>query len=175
MPSRLRVPFGYLAGVLVVGLARPSPASLAAGGVIALAGEAVRLWASGHIDKTRALATGGPYARTRNPLYFGSLVMAVGVAVAASSLWAALAVTVYFAAFYPSVMREEAAFLSARFPGEYAAWAAEVPLFVPRLRPAGPRGTRFEWPRVRRNREWQTALALPAMAAVLWARAVLFP
>jgi len=72
-------------------------------------------------------------------------------------------------------LREEAAFLSARFPGEYAAWAAEVPLFVPRLRPAGPRGTRFEWPRVRRNREWQTALALPAMAAVLWARAVLFP
>src|SRR5262249_13459878 len=94
MPSRLPGPFRYLAGLPVAGPARPSPASLAAGGVIALAGEAVRLWASGHIDKTRALATGGPYARTRNPLYFGSLVMAVGVAVAASSLWAALAVTV---------------------------------------------------------------------------------
>jgi protein-S-isoprenylcysteine O-methyltransferase Ste14 len=175
MPSRLRVPFGYLLGIVVVALAHPTPPSLAAGGAIAAAGEAIRLWASGHIDKTRALATGGPYAHTRNPLYLGSFVMAIGVAVAAASLWAALAVAVYFAAFYPSVMREEAAFLRGRFPEEYAAWAAAVPLFLPRLTPAGPRATRFDWRRVRRNREWQTALALPAMAAVLWVRGRLLP
>jgi protein-S-isoprenylcysteine O-methyltransferase Ste14 len=171
MPSRLRVPCGYLLGLLVLVLARPRPASLAAGAAIALAGEAIRLWASGHIDKTRALATGGPYAHTRNPLYLGSLVMAIGVAVAAASPWAALAVAVYFAAFYPSVMREEAAFLRARFPDEYAAWGTAVPLFVPRLAPGGPRATRFDWDRVRRNREWRTAIALPALAALLWARA----
>jgi protein-S-isoprenylcysteine O-methyltransferase Ste14 len=170
MPSRLRVPFGYLLGIVVVALAHPTQASLAAGGAIAAAGEAIRLWASGHIDKTRALATGGPYAHTRNPLYVGSFVMAIGVAVAAASPWAALAVAVYFAAFYPSVMREEAAFLRGRFPEEYGAWARKVPLFLPRLIPAGPRATRFEWGRVGRNREWQTALAVPAMAAVLWAR-----
>jgi len=170
MPSRLRVPFGYLLGILVLVLARPSAGSLAGGGAIALAGEAIRLWASGHIDKTRALATGGPYAHTRNPLYLGSLVIAVGVAVAAASPWAALAVAAYFAAFYPSAMREEARFLRDRFPDEYAAWAAAVPLFLPRLAPAGPRATSFEWGRVQRNREWRTALALPAMAALLWAR-----
>jgi protein-S-isoprenylcysteine O-methyltransferase Ste14 len=130
----------------------------------------VRLWASGHIEKTRALATGGPYAHTRNPLYLGSLVLAVGVAVGASSPWAAVAVAAYFAAFYPSVMREESAFLRSRFPEEYAAWAAAVPLFFPRLTPGGPRASRFEWARVRRNREWRTALALPALAAVFWAR-----
>jgi protein-S-isoprenylcysteine O-methyltransferase Ste14 len=173
MPSRLRVPFGYLLGILVLALAHPSAGSLAAGGVMALAGEAMRLWASGHIDKTRALATGGPYAHTRNPLYLGSLGMAVGVAIGAASPWAALAVAIYFAAFYPSVMREEAAFLRARFPEQYAAWAAAVPLFLPRLAPAGPRATSFDWEQVRRNREWRTALALPAMAAVLWARGCL--
>jgi protein-S-isoprenylcysteine O-methyltransferase Ste14 len=170
MPSRRRVAFGYLLGIVVVALAHPTLASLAAGGAIAAAGEAIRLWASGHIDKTRSLATGGPYAHTRNPLYFGSFVMAIGVAVGAGSPWAALAVAVYFAAFYPSVMREETAFLRARFPEPYAAWAAAVPLFFPRLTPAGPRETRFEWSRVGRNREWRTALALPLMAAVLWAR-----
>jgi protein-S-isoprenylcysteine O-methyltransferase Ste14 len=170
MPSRLRVPAGYLLGILVLALARPSPASLAAGSAIGLAGEALRLWASGHIDKTRALATGGPYAHTRNPLYLGSLVMGVGVAVAAASVWAALAVAVYFAAFYPSVMREEARFLRERFPREYADWAAMVPLFLPRLAPGGPRATSFSWERVRRNREWRTALALPALAALLWVR-----
>jgi protein-S-isoprenylcysteine O-methyltransferase Ste14 len=175
MPSRLRVPFGYLLGIVVVALAHPTQASLAAGGAIAAAGEAIRLWASGHIDKTRALATGGPYAHTRNPLYLGSFVMAIGVAVAAASPWAALAMAVYFAAFYPSVMREEGAFLRARFPEEYATWAADVPLFLPRLMPAGPRATRFEWGRVRRNREWQTALAVPAMAVLLWARGQWLP
>jgi protein-S-isoprenylcysteine O-methyltransferase Ste14 len=137
---------------------------------MAVAGEAIRLWASGHIDKTRALATGGPYAHTRNPLYVGSLGMGVGVAIAAGSAWAALAVAAYFSAFYPSAMREEAAFLRARFPEEYAAWAAAVPLFFPRLLPAGPRATSFDWGQVRRNREWRTALALPAVAAALWAR-----
>jgi len=175
MPSRLRVPFGYLLGIVVVAVAHPTQASLAAGGAIAATGEAIRLWASGHIDKTRALATGGPYAYTRNPLYLGSFVMATGVAVAAASPWAALAVAVYFAAFYPSVMREEAAFLRGRFPEEYATWAAAVPLFFPRLTPAGPRTTKFQWERVRRNREWQTAFALPLMAAVLWARGQLLP
>jgi protein-S-isoprenylcysteine O-methyltransferase Ste14 len=173
MPSRLRVPTGYLLGILVLVLARPTLASLAAGGAVGLAGEALRLWASGHIDKTRALATGGPYAHTRNPLYLGSLVMAVGVAVAAASAWAALAVAVYFVAFYPSVMGEEAGYLRARFPQEYAAWAAAVPLFLPRLTPAGPRATSFAWQRVRLNREWRTALALPALAALLWGRGLL--
>ena len=170
MPPRLRVPFGYLLGLLVLALAHPSLARLAAGGAIALAGEAIRLWAAGHIDKTRALATGGPYAHTRNPLYLGSLVMAVGVAVAAASPWAALAVAAYFAAFYPLVVREEASFLRDRFPREYAAWSAAVPLFLPRLAPAGPRATSFAWERVRRNREWRAALAVPAVAALLWAR-----
>ena len=142
-------------------------AALAAGLVLGLAGEAVRLWASGHIEKTKALATGGPYAHTRNPLYLGSVVMAAGVAVAAASPWVAGAVAAYLLAFYPSVIREEARFLAGRFPGEYAAWAASVPLFLPRLRPAGPRRTTFSWARVRVNREWRTAFALPGALLIL--------
>jgi protein-S-isoprenylcysteine O-methyltransferase Ste14 len=139
------------------------------------AGEAIRLWASGHIEKTRALATGGPYAHTRNPLYVGSLLLGAGAAVAAWSPWTALAVALYFAAFYPRAVRQEAAFLADRFGAEYAAWAREVPLFLPRPRPAGPRASRFDWLRVRRNREWRTALALPAALVLLWLRAQLGP
>jgi len=44
---------------------------------------------------------------------------------------------------------------------------------VPRLFPAGPRASRFEWARVARNREWRTALALPLLAAVLYLRAMI--
>jgi protein-S-isoprenylcysteine O-methyltransferase Ste14 len=134
---------------------------------LVLLGEILRLWASGHIEKTRALATGGPYAHTRNPLYFGSVILAAGVAVAAASPWVALAGALYLLAFYPSVMREEEAFLRDKFGTAYTEWAAAVPLFWPRLRAAGPRATRFDWARVRANREWRTAMALPLVGALL--------
>jgi protein-S-isoprenylcysteine O-methyltransferase Ste14 len=167
MPSRYRVAAGWAVGILVVLLARPSLFSLLLGLPLALAGEAARLWASGHIEKTRCLATGGPYAHSRNPLYVGSLLIALGVALACASAWVVLAVALYFLAFYPAVMREEAAFLARKFPEEYAAWTAAVPLFWPRLSPGGARRSRFEWRRVRENREWRTASALPLVAALM--------
>jgi hypothetical protein len=155
--------------VLVFALARPTPSSLLLGLPLAVAGEAIRLWASGHIEKTLRLATGGPYAHSRNPLYVGSLLMALGVAAACASPWVVLAVAAYFLAFYPSVMREEASFLARTFPDEHEAWSAAVPLFWPRLTPAGPRASRFDLARVRMNREWRTAAALPLLAALLLA------
>lgn len=172
MPSRFRVPLGYVAGLVVLWLARPVPSLLAAGLVVAAFGEGIRLWASGHIEKTRSLATGGPYAHCRNPLYFGSVLMGLGAATAAASPWVVLAVAVYFAAFYPSVMHSEADFLRQKFPEEYAAWSRDVPLFLPRITPGGPRESPFSWARVAANKEWRTALALPAVALLLYARSL---
>ena len=171
MPSRYRVAAGWVLGVLVLVLARPGLRSILLGLPLVVLGAAARLWASGHIEKTLKLATGGPYAHSRNPLYVGSLLLALGVAVACASPWVVLAVALYFLAFYPAVMREEAAFLRKKFP-EYAGWEAAVPLFWPRLLPGGPRESRFDWARVRRNREWRTAAALPLLAALLYARSL---
>jgi protein-S-isoprenylcysteine O-methyltransferase Ste14 len=170
LPSRLRVPLGWVAGIAALVLVRPTPLSLALGLPLVLLGEALRLWASGHIEKTKALATGGPYAHTRNPLYVGSLLIAAGVAVAGATWWVALAAAVYFLAFYPSVIREEADFLAKKFGEEYTLWAAEVPLFLPRVAPGGKRSSRFDWARVQQNREWRTAVAVPALAGLLFAR-----
>jgi protein-S-isoprenylcysteine O-methyltransferase Ste14 len=164
------VPVGWAAGLLAFALARPSLESLFLGLPLGLVGEAIRFWASGHIDKTRRLATGGPYAHTRNPLYLGSVLIAAGVVVAAASPWVALTATAYLLAFYPSVMREEARFLAERFSSAYAEWAAAVPLFLPRLTPGGPRATTFDGARVRANREWRTAIALPLLALLLLLR-----
>lgn len=175
MPSRLRVAAGYVVGFVVLWLARPTLRSVLIGLVVALIGEAIRLWASGHIDKTQVLATGGPYAHSRNPLYVGSLVMALGVALAASSPWAIVAVVLYVIAFYPSLIAAEARYLRAKFGPTYDAWAAEVPVFAPRPFPAGPRLTQFSWDRVRRNREWRTLAALPLVAALFWLRGLLLP
>jgi protein-S-isoprenylcysteine O-methyltransferase Ste14 len=156
-------------------LARPNGLSLLLSLPLVLCGEALRLWASGHIEKTRRLATGGPYAYTRNPLYVGSLLLALGMAAASASSWVVVAVAAYLFAFYPSVIREEASFLRQTFPEEYGLWARDVPLFLPRLNPAGPRATTFAWSRVAANREWRTALAIPVVVALLCARRWLAP
>ena len=172
MPSRLRVPLGYLFGLVALWLARPDPLPLGLGLGLAALGEGIRLWASGHIEKTRTLATGGPYAHCRNPLYFGSVVMGLGAAIAAASPWVALAIGAYFAAFYPSAMHSEADFLRQKFPREYAEWSLAVPLFLPRVTPGGPRLSTFSWERVARNKEWRTALALPGVALLLYLRSL---
>ena len=175
MPSSYRVRAGYAVGVLAVLLARPNALSMLLALPLVVAGEALRLWASGHIEKTRRLATGGPYAHTRNPLYVGSVLLALGFATASASSWVVLAAAAYVLAFYPSVIREEAGFLRQTFPEQYGLWARDVPLFFPRMSAAGPRETTFSWPRVAANREWRTAAAIPVVVALLVARRWLAP
>jgi protein-S-isoprenylcysteine O-methyltransferase Ste14 len=171
--ARRRVPAAYALFVLVAVLARPSTASALLALPLALAGESLRVWAAGHIEKGRSLATGGPYAHTRNPLYLGSVLMAAALVVATRSVAAAVLVVAYLAAFYPGAVASEAADLRARFGDAYDRWASAVPAFLPRLRPAGPRASRFEWRRVLANREWRAAAALPVVGALLAARASL--
>jgi protein-S-isoprenylcysteine O-methyltransferase Ste14 len=168
--SRVRVAAGYAVFVIALFCARPTTGSILAAIPLALLGQALRLWAAGHIEKTHALATGGPYAHTRNPLYLGSVLLALAAGLAAASPWAIAAIATYFVVFYPAIVAEEAAFLRAKFPHEYAAWASQVPLFLPRVSSGGPRSSRFSWRRVAANREWRTALALPFVFALLWAR-----
>jgi protein-S-isoprenylcysteine O-methyltransferase Ste14 len=168
--SATRVPAGYVLAVLFLLLARPEPLSMIIGLAVAAVGEMIRLWAAGHIEKTQTLATGGPYAHTRNPLYVGSTVMALGAAIAADNAIVVAAVVVYFGVFYPAVIAEESKFLRGKFGDDYDAWAREVPAFLPRVTPGGPRRSRFSWERVLRNHEWRAALALPALAALLYLR-----
>jgi protein-S-isoprenylcysteine O-methyltransferase Ste14 len=171
LPARWRVRLGYVAGVAALLLARPTPRWLLMGLAPVILGEALRVWASGHIEKTQRLATGGPYAHSQNPLYLGSTLMAAGFVLACSSLWVTLGAALYFLLFYPSAIRGEAAFLAARFPQEHAVWSAAVPRFLPRLRPAGPAASRFAWQRVGVNKEWRTCLTLPLVFGLLMVRA----
>src|SRR5262245_5493976 len=79
--QRLRVPIGFVTAILFAVTSQPTWSTLAVGVPIALLGILIRGWASGHLRKNAELATGGPYAHTRNPLYFGSFVMAIGCAI----------------------------------------------------------------------------------------------
>lgn len=134
---------------------------------MAALGQLIRIWASGHIQKTRLLATGGPYAHTRNPLYVGSVLMAVGLLAASRHPVSVTAGLAYLAIFYPAIMREEAKFLRGKFPNEYHDWAKHVPLFFPRLLPAGPRASTFDFARLRANHEWRSLLGMAVLAAFM--------
>ena len=132
--KRLRLPLGFILGIAYLIFARPTPLTLAVGGAIALVGVIVRGWASGHISKNERLATSGPYAHTRNPLYFGSFLIAAGFAIAAH--WGLLLLVVaFFVLIYAPTMQRERANISGRFPDAYEAYAANVPAFVPRPSP----------------------------------------
>lgn len=132
--KQLRLPLGFLLGITYLIFARPTPLTLAVGGAIAFIGVLVRAWASGHISKNERLATSGPYAHTRNPLYFGSFLIAAGFAIAAH--WALLLLVVaFFVLIYAPTMQRERANIAGRFPDAYEAYAANVPAFVPRPTP----------------------------------------
>ena len=169
--ARWRVRLGYPVALVCLWLARPTPAWLAAGAVAAALGLVLRVAAAGHLRKHEQLATSGPYAYTRNPLYLGSALLALGFAVACHSWAVAAILTVYFALFYPAVMRWEEQELRARYGGAFDDYAACVPLFWPRLTPArtsGSAGGRFSGALYRRNHEYQAALGFLAGIALLW-------
>lgn len=132
--KKLRLPLGFVLGIAYLIWARPSSLTLAVGGIIAFVGVMIRAWASGHISKNRKLAVSGPYAHTRNPLYFGSFLIGAGFAIAAH--WALLLLVIAFwALVYAPTMEREKANIRERFPDAYDMYSANVPAFVPRVTP----------------------------------------
>ncbi len=174
---RIRVPLGFVFAVLYFWLARPSWRSCALGASVIVPGLLMRAVASGHVRKNEALATSGPYAYTRNPLYLGSSLMGIGFAVAARSWWVGVALVVMFFAIYLPVIRGEEAFLRQKFP-EFEQYARRVPRMFPRIAPhstatdEGPAG--FSMDLYRKHREYNALLGALAMLAALGAKMIWF-
>lgn len=170
--QRLRVSTGFLLAAAFLYLAQPSKLSLAAGLPVAALGLLLRSWAAGHLAKNETLTTGGPFAFTRNPLYLGTLVTALGFAAAAQSAALVVLFAAAFLLIYLPVIEREQEHLIHLFPG-YPAYAAQVPMLLPRLTPYGkPGGFRFSvW---RRNKEYKAAAGFALVTAYLVWRAGLF-
>jgi protein-S-isoprenylcysteine O-methyltransferase Ste14 len=163
--ARWRVRMGFVFGLAYLIFSRPSVSLLIAGGTVALAGVGFRAQAAGHLEKNRRLATSGPYAHTRNPLYLGSLLIGAGFSIAGGSWILGLAFVALFLLIYIPVMRRESDFLRRDFAGLFDQYAAAVPLFLPRLSAWGGAATgasKFRWDRYRANREYEAALGFAA-------------
>jgi protein-S-isoprenylcysteine O-methyltransferase Ste14 len=164
---RIRVPLGFAFAVLYFWLARPTWRFLALGAALIIPGLLIRALASGHVRKNEVLATSGPYAYTRNPLYLGSLLIGVGFAVAARSWWIGLALVAMFFAIYMPVIRGEEKFLRERFP-EFEDYARRVPRVFPRLSAGfSDGGGGFSFDLYLKHREYNALLGAVGMVAVL--------
>jgi len=168
--QRWRVPLGFACGIAFILLARPTPLTLVAGALVSLFGLWLRAWAAGHIRKNAELATSGPYAYTRNPLYLGSFLLGLGFTIAAgrwvlATLFGALFLGIYF-----PVMRVEASTVAELFGKDYETYSRSVPLFLPRLTPfrhTASGGSRFDSSLYLRYREYRAALGLVAAWGLL--------
>lgn len=160
--SRWRVPLGFaFAGAYIV-FAQPTFPLLLAGAAIALAGLLLRALSAGYLAKNQLLATGGPYAHTRNPLYLGSSLLGLGFGVAGGSWELGVAFLAFFLAVYWPVMLREAQSLRREYGEAYDRYAETVPLFFPRLGGGSGAAQRFSWQLYRKNREYEAALGTAA-------------
>ena len=117
--ARLRVPLGFAFAIGVLGLAQPTPPSLLWGTVVASLGEALRIWAAGHLNKSREVTASGPYRWIGHPLYAGSSIMGVGLAIAAHSPLVAVLIVLYLVTTITAAIRSEEAFLRRTFGDDY--------------------------------------------------------
>ena len=156
--ARRRVALGFAAGAAAMLLARPTPTTLAVGAAVAFAGELFRLWAAGHLEKGREVTVSGPYRLTRHPLYAGSAVMGIGLAIAAASVIVAAMIAAYLGLTLAAAIRSEEAHLTEKFGAAYPAYR----------RGLGPQvSRRFSMRRALRNREHRAMLGLLAALALL--------
>ena len=162
--TRAFIPFA----LLLLWLATQGPLSYW-GVVIAMVGELLRLWASGHLHKGGGtVTTSGPYAFCRNPLYLGSLLMGVGSTLAVRSYWLTGGITIIFIIFHLITIAYEESRLAIRYGEPFKEYCAHVPRLLPRPWPwHGAQRDRFNWGLLKANRELGRALALLVFIGLL--------
>ena len=177
------MPAGFVLAPLLFISARPSPGSLVAGAFVSVVGLAIRAWASGHLKKNQELATSGPYAHTRNPLYLGTFLLGIGIAIGGGTLWFVVVYGAMYLLIYVPVMLAEAETMRGLFADEYQDYSRQVPLFVPRITPYGVhgrhsyaaqlkrsiwrRGPSFDRSLYMRHREYRAALGFAVIYVLL--------
>jgi protein-S-isoprenylcysteine O-methyltransferase Ste14 len=169
--QRVRVTCGYIFAVVFLVFCRPSGTTLLVGVPIAVIGLLIRAWACGHLRKEKDLDTSGPYAFTRNPLYLGSFLIAIGFGVAAGVWWLAVIAIIFFLSIYLPVINVETSELESVIGEPYVVYSRNVPRFFPRLTPWKKSDKSFDFQLYWKNGEYNAALGVLAAALFLIARA----
>ena len=156
--ARKRVALGLIAAVVTLFIAQPTWTTWQVGLAIAALGEMVRIWAAGHLEKSREVTRSGPYRWSRHPLYVGSTIMAAGIVIASRSVIVAVLAAIYMATTLTAAIRSEEAYLTRAFGDTYDRY---------RESRAEPMERRFSLARAMRNREYRAAAGLAGGFALL--------
>jgi protein-S-isoprenylcysteine O-methyltransferase Ste14 len=156
-------------GIILFYLAKPEIGWFIPGALVTVGGEALRLWAAGHLRKNKQLTTTGPYAYVKNPLYIGTLLITIGYSAMARNLYILLAGFVWFFILYaPYKKKQENEKLISSFGEAWKAYDEAVPDYIPRLSPYPGKGdNRWIWDVVKENSEHETAVAVFIGLAVM--------
>ena len=149
--ARRRVALGFVSAAVMFVLARPTWESWRAGLLVAAVGECLRIWAAGHLEKGREVTRSGPYRFLRHPLYAGSMLIAVGVAISARGALPALLAGLYMGVTVAAAIQVEEAHLREAFGTAYDDY---------RVSRADPIVRRFSAARALRNREHRAVAGL---------------
>lgn len=161
--ARWRVTIGFACGALAIVLVKPTRGSMVLGVPIAVLGEAIRLWASGHLEKSREVTVSGPYRWTRHPLYVGSTLLGCGLAIASNSLAVATLAVLYLGITLSAAARSEERHLEAKFGDAYMRY---------RQGDRASNDRRFSLVRARRNGELRTLAGVVLVLLYLFFRSV---
>ena len=165
--ARFRVALGFVFGVLVLVLAQPTASSLLIGMSIAACGEAIRIWAAGHLRKSSEVTVSGPYRWVAHPLYVGSSVMGAGLAIASASAIVAALIGLYLVATLTAAIKSEEAFLRRTFGDQYDLYRSGVAA-KRRERSAASRRA-FSLQQAMANREYRAVAGLGvAILLLIW-------
>jgi protein-S-isoprenylcysteine O-methyltransferase Ste14 len=142
---------------------------------IMVSGEVIRIWSHGYLRKIRRLASAGPYAYVRNPLYVGNFLIGLGFCVI---IWHPAIIFFYvvgFSAIYLLTVKGEEEKLAFKFGEAYALYSKSVPRFIPRLTPYEARThAKFSSHRVWGHGESITVMAMSVLLLVVYLRHVHF-
>jgi protein-S-isoprenylcysteine O-methyltransferase Ste14 len=172
---RRRTSFFCVVPLLLLIPARPNLPMFWAGVLLAIIGQAIRIWAAGTIHKSQEVTTGGPYAFVRHPLYCGTFFITLAYGLM-SGLWWSLAVLLpLYLILHGAAVASEESTLCEMFGDAYREYARDVGRFLPRLGPAGegapvPRRGAFSWPQVLSNHEHVTLFYTVTMTLLFAAR-----
>ena len=164
--ARGRVALGFVSGVLVLILAQPTARSLLIGMSIAALGEVVRIWAAGHLHKSREVTASGPYRYVPHPLYVGSTVMGVGLAIACASIPVAVLIALYLVTTLTAAIKSEEAFLRRAFGEQYDLYRSGI---AAKRRDPGASRRRFSLAQAIANREYRAVAGfVVALLLLVW-------
>jgi protein-S-isoprenylcysteine O-methyltransferase Ste14 len=173
--ARRRVSLGFVTAIAALVLAAPTWTTWRAGLLVALVGEAMRLWAAGHLEKGREVTSSGPYRWMSHPLYVGSSILALGVVIAARSVALAILTALYMGATITAAIRTEEAYLRRTFGDAYDRYqqAHALGAVARSAKAADPIARRFSLARAMRNREYRAVAGLIVGFALLALKVVL--